>query len=151
MIDGLILGDKLKKNTLYRTDSYWGRLVIWTMNPELSDKHYFQHYAKTNRTMFVCRALFPMRIDLARLFVSEGGRLVHCVDYEERLFDGWMKEKEGDWGYICSKFGGLRLVVALSAVGLITLIGFNGNKIYLLQIYKLKLSSIISVCLHNYW
>ena len=127
MIDGIILGDKLKKNTLYRTDSYWGRLVIWTMNPELADKHYFQHYASTNRTMFVCRALFPTRMDLSRLFVSKGGRIVNCFDYEVGLFDGWMKEEEGDWSYIWSTFGGARLVAALSVVRLITLIGLNGN------------------------
>ena len=127
MIDGIILGDKLKKNTLYRTDSYWGRLVIWTMNPELSDEHYFQHYANKNRTMFVCRALFPTRMDLARLFISKGGRIVNCFDYQVGLFDGWMKEEEGDWSYIWSTFGGTRLVAALSVVGLITLIGLNGN------------------------
>ena len=129
MIDGIILGNKLKKNTLYRTDSYWGRLVIWTMNPELSDEHYFQHYASTNKTMFVCRALFPMRMDLARLFVSKGGRIVNCFHYEVGLFDGWMKEEEGDWSYFWSTFGGARLVAALSVVGLITVVGLNGNNL----------------------
>ena len=64
---------------------------------------------------------------MARLFVSKGGRIVRCFNYKEGLFDGWMKEEEGDWGYIWSTFGGLRLVVALSAVGLITLTGLNGN------------------------
>ena len=127
MLDGIILGDKLKKNKLSRTDSYWGRLVIWTTNPELADKHYFQHNTNTNRTMFVCRALFPMRMDLSRLFVSKGGRIVNCFDYEVGLFDGWMKEEEGDWSYIWSTFGGARFVVALSVVGLITLVGLNGN------------------------
>ena len=127
MIDGIILGDRLKKNTLYRTDSDWGRYVIWTMNPALSDEHYLQHYASTNRTMFVCRPLFPTRMDLARLFVSKGGRIVHCYNYEMGMFAGWMKEEEGDWSYIWSTFGGLRLVVALSAAGFITLIGLNGN------------------------
>ena len=130
MIDGIILGDKLKKNTLYRTDSYWGRLVIWTMNPQLADQYYFQHYTNTNRTMFVCRALFPTRMDLAQLFVSKGGRIVRCFDYEVGLFDGWMKEEEGDWSYIWRTFGGTRLVAALSVVGLITLIGLNGNNLF---------------------
>ena len=129
MLDGIILGDKLRKSTLYRMDSYWGREVIWMINPELADQHYFQHYVNTNRTMFVCGARFPTRMDLAQLFVSKGGQIVICFNYEVGMFADWMKEEQGDWSYIWSTYGGTGLVAALSMVGTDYSYRLNGNNL----------------------
>ena len=126
IIDALIAGDKMKTKLLYRSEPKWGRFVTYYFSGEYADSYYSEHYASRNETLYLCFPHFP-RLDLVKDYIAAGNQIVGCFKYEVDMFDGWTKEEDGDWDYTWSTYGGLRLVIALLAVGLIALAGSIGN------------------------
>ena len=138
IINALIAGDQMKTKFLYRSEPKWGRFVTYYFSSDHANAYYLEHYANRNETLYLCFPHFP-RLDLVKEYIAAGNKIARYFKYKENMFDGWTKEQEGEWSYIWSTYGGTRLVVALSAVGIIGLVGTIGKWVFSLcrQIYFL--------------
>ena len=116
----------MKTKLLYRSEPKWGRFVTYYFSGDYADAYYLEHYATRNESLFLCFPHFP-RLNVVKDYIAAGNKIVACFKYELDMFDGWTKIEEGEWSYIWSTYGGLRLVIALSAVGIIALAGSIGN------------------------
>ena len=121
IIDGIALGNRFTKFIRNASSSRFGWYAAIKINHDLADSYYIQHYMNTNKTMFVCVPIF--------------GRMNLMIAYYPREFWansrnytlGIFKSRE-DWSYIFSDaYGGVRLKLALSAVGVIAATGLFGK------------------------
>ena len=125
-LDGLILGNKMKTKLIYLSEPKWGTTVLFYFTG-ITAEQYVKKHAIQNKTLFLCDPYFPTRFDLCKDYAAAGHSMIDCFEYKKGMFDGWMKLEDGDWSHIWSTYGGVRLIIALSAVGLITLTGVKGN------------------------
>ena len=127
IIDGIILGDKLKEDVKYFKDYKWGYMVMFKINAALADAYYVENYASANKTMFLCTPSFPTNTYLLKgSGIRRSRRLANCGKYRMGMFEGQC-DKWRDWGYIWKTFGGLPLLAAMVAVTVITLTGLLGE------------------------
>ena len=121
IIDGIALGNKFTKFIRNASSSRFGWYAAIKINHDLADSYYIQHYMNRNRTMFMCAPIFGRMNLMIAYYPREFW--ANCRNYTLGIF----KSRE-DWNYIFSDaYGGVRLKLALSAVGFIAATGLFGK------------------------
>ena len=107
ILEGLFNGYRSTEHVQYLADPYTGCWMYFRYDVELAKKHYFEYYANTNKTMFLCSPDVPMRPDV---YFSLTG-MVWCFHFLEDQFLG------GTWSYIWKTHRlGLSLVFSAAVV-----------------------------------
>ena len=117
ILDGIALGNRFTKFIRNDSSPKFGWYAAIKINHNLADSYYIKHYMHTNKTMFMCVPYFGKW----NFVIAYGW--VDCKNYTLGKFKG-----EGDWSYIFSDaYGGVRLKLALMAVGFIAITGLFGK------------------------
>ena len=115
ILEGLFNGYRVTKHVQYHADPDTGCWMYFRYDLELAKKHYFEHYANTNKTMFLCSPDVPMRPDVYFNLTEDDQFLGWCFHILE---DGFL---EGTWSYIWKTNRlGLSLVVSAAMVIIVT-------------------------------
>ena len=113
IVDGMTLGYKFSKYIPNDTSISFEWLATIRINHDLADSYYIKHYLNLNKTMFMCVPYFGKW----NFVIAYGW--IDFQNYTLGKFKG-----RGDWSYI---FSGVRLKLALSAVGFIAITGLFGK------------------------
>ena len=108
VLEGLFIGFTVTKHAKYLIQSHTGCWMEFHFDVNLTKAHYIKHYAKTNKTMVLCRPTVPMRPDVYRDWTEHHYPLISCIHYEpgalEELYG------EGKWIYIWKSDKKIRIV-----------------------------------------
>ena len=100
-LEALVIGYKTKKNAKYFTNSEWGCMLMFPMDPQLADLYYLEHYAGTNNTMYTCTPDIPVRQDLRKKMaetLSNNNYMIRCMVYQLGLLKRLYQVHH--WSYI---------------------------------------------------
>ena len=97
IIDGIVLGDKLKKEIRNYSHSLFGWIIDIRADGDLTDAHYNKYYANNTENMFICYPKFAQFMDklyrpLTKLEIAR------CGNYTAGIWD-WQK-RQGQWKYM---------------------------------------------------
>ena len=98
MIEGLILGDKLKFGIENQSDPNFGWAVFWRFNADILDAYYYKHYVNTAERMVFCIPYVSRMHGNTPLYGYSRVRLVYCYDYTPGSLDRMLRQ--GEWDYI---------------------------------------------------
>ena len=98
MIDGLILGDKLKYKISNQSNPNFGWIVSWLVNADTLDAYYHEHYANTTESMVFCIPYVSRMHGNRPVHGYSRVRMVTCYNYTPGSMDRTLRQRE--WEYI---------------------------------------------------
>ena len=126
IINGIVLGDKLKKEIRNWTSSFYGWVIDFRADGDLTDAHYNKYYMNSTQNMFICHPTFAQ-------FMKKSERprtnleLARCVNYTAGMWD-WQKRK-AQWKYMWKHLKH-PMTSMFALAGVVTITGVFGESIF---------------------
>ena len=93
-LDGLILGDRLKKEIVNQSDPQLGWIVSFVFDTDILNAYYYKHYSESNsESMVICT---PFISKLPAKIISRN-YLILCYNYTPEKLDNIFRL--GEWEY----------------------------------------------------
>ena len=70
ILEALTTGFRITKYAKYFSNTEFGCILKFPMDPDLADAYYLEHYSDTNNTVYVCTPNIPVTPHLRRRFVE---------------------------------------------------------------------------------
>ena len=123
-LDGLFTAYTLTTYSKYYYGTRSGCFVQFPIDYKLTYAYYSKHYENTNESLYLCIPSFPENREVLKEYIKKFNPII-CFYYVREILESAFRG--GEWGFIWSTYGGTALITALSAAGLIILIGLIGQ------------------------
>ena len=137
----LAIGYKTTKHSKFFSNSEWGCMLKFAMDPELADAYFLKHFAYINYTVYICIPHIPVRPDMRRKYVQrfpDRYSMVRCYVYELGFVEHVFKQTY--WSYIFSDYFPLHQRIIMLTQTVVAMIGVFGE----LKMYTGRFISSIS-------